>query len=283
MGRDRSQKKFAGLRAGQWMRLLVLLPGIPFLACSVLLLCYANVSLPVGEDVRMAEVLESTRELIVLVHGKGDTPSSWAEAFAEELRSSRLGPGQQVVTVDWGEYSHDLLRSTLNGRDIGHDLGKRIAAGSGALSRLHLVGHSAGSFVVYGICESVRRRKPGIHIHTTFLAPVTVYRGIDWKYGYRNFGTCADVSDAWIDREDRAIGASAPLRFPHSFDVTALRRASGFNGTPHLWPVAFYRKAVLAGTVPLWEADDAFLAAFPPGHHTLLRPEDVFAGKKAIQ
>lgn len=217
----------------------------------------------------MGAVSPETEKLFVLVHGKGDNLSSWAEGFAHELESSVLAEGEQVVTVDWEEYSHDLFRSTLNGRRIGHDLGRKLS-GYGNIRQLHLIGHSAGSFVAYGICEAMKKANKEVFIHATYLDPVAIYGGVDWNYGSRNFGRCADISDAYIDHEDNVPGSNGPLKHPHTFDVTGLKKQAGYSGSPHLWPIVYYRRAVQDKTLPYWTPDETTLERFPPGKFTVM-------------
>lgn len=249
--------------------MLVLLPGGLFAAGSLCILVYANFPLPLGYQVKSVPIEEDAQEVIVLVHGKGDNPSSWADDFARQLRKELLGEHQQVVTVDWEEYSRDIFRSTLNGRRIGNELGGKLA-GRKHIERLHLIGHSAGSFVVYGICETVKKMDPDIYVQTTYLDPVTVYRGIDWEYGTRHFGSCANVSDAYIDHDDGVPGSNSPLPHTHTFDVTGLKESAGYTGLPHLWPVQYYRREVLRHRLPFWRPDPAVLEKYQAGAATVL-------------
>lgn len=269
MSRSDERKKFFGLSRRSWLWFLVLTPGIPFVIGSVLFLCYANIPLPMDNKVRIDPVEENTEELIILVHGKGDRPSSWANGFAKQLRQSVLKNHQQVITVDWGDYSTDLFRCTLNGRRIGRDLGRKLAK-KAKVKRYHLIGHSAGSFVVYGLCEALKKENKTIYVQSTYLDPVSVYGGIDWGFGTRNFGSCADISDAYIDHEDGVPGSNKPLKHPHTFDVTALKKMAGYSGSPHLWPIEYYRHGVLNNNLPFWEPDEQTLVRFPSQKSTNL-------------
>lgn len=267
------------MRLKHWLVLLVFLPGGLFAAGSLFLLAYANLPLPLEYKVRLGPINDEAREVIVLVHGKGDNPSSWADDFARRLRRNILGEHQQVVTVDWEEYSRDIFRSTLHGRRIGKELGRKLGS-SRHIERLHLIGHSAGSFVVYGICEAVKKMNPAIYVQSTYLDPVTVYRAVDWEYGTRHFGQCADVSDAYIDRDDEVPGSNSPLPNAHTFDITGLKAAAGFTGLPHLWPIAFYRREVLSTSLPFWQPDQAVLEKYPVGAATIY-PHSI-AGRNAL-
>lgn len=216
----------------------------------------------------MEAIRDGIEEVIVLVHGKGNRASSWAGSFATELETSILNARQQAVTVEWGEYSNDLFRCTLNAQRIGRDLGEKLSKHR-KIKRLHLIGHSAGSFVVYGMCEAMKELNNDVFIHTTYLDPVSIFGGIDWGYGTHNFGNCADISDAYIDHEDGVPGSDAPLKNPHTFDVTALKKSAEFKGSPHLWPIYYYREAVLDRSLPYWEPAQADLLSYPPSQQTV--------------
>ncbi|PLY00840.1 MAG: hypothetical protein C0623_06505 [Desulfuromonas sp.] len=262
-------KKYFRLTLKQWLLLIIVVPGIPFVLTSLFIVIYSTVPWPTGQKVEMGKIDAGVEEVIVLIHGKGDQPSSWADGFAAEIDALLLNDRQQAVTVNWSEYSTDLFRSTLNARRIGHALGAELSAFKN-LEKLHLIGHSAGSFVVYGICERIKEERAEVFVQSTYLDPVGIYAGVDWGYGPRNFGSCGDISDAYIDREDGVPGSNAPLDHPHTFDVTARRKAAGFKGLPHLWPIEYYRRAVLGGTLPYWQPEEAALKRYPPGGSTIL-------------
>jgi len=264
-----TKKRFLGLTFKQWLWILVIIPGVPFAAGSLFIIGYANIPWPTGAAIQLDPIDRDIEKLIVLVHGKDDRPSSWADGFAAELKLSVLDPGQQVVTVDWGDYSKNLFRCTLNARRIGHDLGKKLSARKN-IRQLHLIGHSAGSFVVFGICEAMKEQNPEVVVHATYLDPVSIYGGIDWGFGTRNFGSCADISDAYIDHEDGVPGSDEPLKHPHTFDVTSLKKAAGFTGSPHLWPIEYYRRAVTGKTLLYWAPDQTILLRYPPGKYTVM-------------
>lgn len=269
MGEKTKQKRFLGFSVRFWLWILVLLPGIPFVIGSIILLGYANIPLPLDGKVKIDPVNDNTEELIILVHGKGDSPASWANGFAHQLQKSILNDHQQVLTIDWGEYSTDLFRCTLNGRRIGRNLG-RILSKNNRIKRYHLIGHSAGSFVVYGLCEAIKKENRVLQVQTTYLDPVSVYGGIDWGFGTRNFGSCGDISDAYIDHEDGVPGSNEPLKHPHTFDVTNLKKEREYSGSPHLWPIEFYCQEVLKNELPFWRPDKHTQLRFPPQKSTIM-------------
>lgn len=56
----------------------------------------------------------------------------------------------------------------------------------------------------------------------------------------------------------------------HTFDVISLKKAAGFNGSPHLWPIDYYRRAVTGKMLPYWAPDQTVLLRYPPEKHTLM-------------
>lgn len=252
--------------------MLLVLPGIPPLGATIGLLAFSYFPWPLTFDVNMPDIAGTKDELIVLVHGKGDTAESWSLDFANQMEERVVDQTQQVIAVDWSGYSNNLFRCSNNGRRLGLQLGEELAANK-SLKKVHLIGHSAGAFVVYGMCESLKQHNPSLLVHTTFLDPLGIYSGFDWNYGPRNFGSCADISDAYIDVDDGVPGSNVPLEHAHTFDVTALK-ASGDNaykGNAHQWPVDYYRNAVVRKALPYWSPDDSVLQRYLPGEHTVLR------------
>ena len=118
--------------------------------------------------------------------------------------------------------------------------------------------------------RELKKLEKKVVVHTTFLDPVGIYGGVDWGYGTRNFGSCGDVSDAYIDHEDGVPGSNEPLVNPHTFDVTRLKKQAGFAGSPHIWPIEYYRNAVLSGTLEFWQPDNETKVSHPPKNYTIL-------------
>ena len=263
------QKKVYNRTVKFWLFMLLVLPAVPPIGATVGLLIFSYFPWPVTFDVEAPQVARNKDELIVLVHGKGDTAKTWSLQFADELEQHVLDETQQVMSVDWSGYSDNLFRCSNNGRRLGLQLGEELAANT-SLKKVHLIGHSAGAFVVYGMCESLKHYNPSLLVHTTYLDPLGVYSGFDWNYGPRNFGSCADISDAYIDVDDQVPGSNVPLQNAHTFDVTALKTAGddAYKGSPHMWPVAYYRQAVVSNALPYWSPDDDTLRRYPRGEHT---------------
>ena len=257
-----------------WFIVLFILPGIPFVVVTIGLITFSYFPWPFTFDIEAPHVAENKEELILLIHGKDDNPSTWSDTFANQLQQSVLSDEQQVDTIDWHEYSTNIFRCSNNGRRLGRQIGKQLSEQK-RIKKVHLIGHSAGSFVVYGICESLKEKAPDVFLHTTYLDPLGVYSGLDWHFGTRNFGICADISDAYIDVNDRVPGSNVPVENAHTFDVSALRLIDEkYTGSAHNWPIEFYQRSVLDKKLPYWEPNNDTLRLYPPAKSTVYLQQD---------
>ncbi|NVK56199.1 MAG: hypothetical protein HWE26_11315 [Alteromonadaceae bacterium] len=252
-----------------WLMILFVWPAIPFLVVTLCFFIFSYFPWPVTFDIDPPILGENKEELIILIHGKGDNPESWPNGFAKELEETILTDTQQVVTVDWNPYSTNIFRTANNARRIGHQLGDALAENK-QLKKVHLIAHSAGSFMAYGFCETLKQYSTDLFVHTTYLDPLGPYSGFQWHYGTQNFGSCADISDAYIDIHDNVPGSNVPVEHTHTFDVSALRILNKkYQGTAHMWPVQYYRDAVLSGQLPFWEPGEEVLGRYPRQHQTV--------------
>ncbi|MDC8829449.1 esterase/lipase family protein [Alteromonas gilva] len=252
-----------------WLIILFVWPAIPFVVVTLGLLAFSYFPWPLTFDIDAPVVAGNKEELIILIHGKDDSPDTWPTAFAKELEKSVLTDTQQVVTVDWYEYSTNLFRSANNARRIGHQLAEVLLENK-QLKKVHVIAHSAGSFMAYGYCEMLKEINPEVLVHTTYLDPLGPYSGFQWHYGTQNFGSCADISDAYIDINDNVPGSNVPVEHTHTFDVSALRGLDKtYQGTAHMWPVQYYRSAVISGQLPFWEPGEEVLERYPRRQQTV--------------
>lgn len=221
--------------------LVMVLPGIVVLIYSAWPRDITDVQLPV--------LAASTSSTTILVHGLGDSPAGWsADMLAQVVEIKGLSTSWQGFALDWNPYAESFLRSAVDGQTLGQSLGAEIADNR-QLQSVHLIGHSVGAFVVYGICQQLKQINPNIRVHTTYLDPLSLKGSHDWFYGQRNFGRCADFAEAYVDTDDAVPGSSGPLKHTHVFDVTASKGA-GSDINPHYWPVLFYKGLLAAGKAP---------------------------------
>jgi len=248
-----------------WLKLLIILvlivPGAVFALGSAGFLAY--IFWPQGfSDMSMPVPDPAARHIIVLSHGVRDTRKTWSDPLKDILEKEN--ETTQVISLDWTPYANSTFRCSVDGRRIGFEIGKRLAAGS-RLKSVHLIGHSCGSFVVHGICEGIKDRREDISVQNTFLDPVSVLGGIFWDYGIDHFGACGDFSEAYIDTGDTIPGSNQLLPHTHTFDVTEVREKTGFSGLPHVWPTVYYQSLSRSGKSPQLSKDQTLPSRFPVG------------------
>ncbi len=252
---------------------LFILPGVPFILVSIVLLIYIYWPVDVS-GVTIAKLKTSTRHVTILVHGLRDSPESWVKPVAEVLRNNRAyNVNTEIFPLSWDPFAKSTFRCSVDGKRIGEVLAHSLADNQ-ELSSLHLVGHSCGSFVVFGLCSAIKEIRPDIKVQSTYLDPVSIYGGLFRQYGLQNFGACADFSEAYIDREDGVPGSDQPQPYAHTFDVTDARKTISFTKFSHTWPYHYYEK--LAKTERLLDLrfNAKLTEQYPPGElsHILTVP-----------
>ena len=240
---------------------LVVAPFGSFLLLSLGVMTYIYWPTDVDELV-VPGVEPNVEHVVVVAHGMRDTPATWSDRLAQALATR--GEREQIVSLDWSAYAQNAFRCSVNGRRLGESLGTDLAANPN-LQSLHLIAHSCGSFVSFGICEALREERTDVTIQSTFLDPVTVYGGIFWRFGLERFGSCADFSDAYIDTEDDVPGSNQLLPSTHTFDITDARKRAGYTGAPHVWPTIYYLRMAQQKTILDLRTDPALAETYPRG------------------
>lgn len=241
-----------------WLALLVVIfvaiPTAGFVLVSAGLLAYTFWPIDVTRVDRLPLTPETTH-LVVIAHGVNDTPASWATPLRSTLQSileqqdSPTSSQTQIIALDWSEHASSSFRCSVNGKRVGAHLGRQLSLHT-QLASVHLIGHSCGSFVVYGLCSELKKHRADVLAQSTYLDPVSIYGGLWWRYGLDHFGSCADFSDAYIDHEDGVPGSDVLVPNTHTFDVTEARRQGAHPQSPHVWPTAYYQLLVSAGQQP---------------------------------
>lgn len=217
-------------------------------------LCYVLVALAVlaagfqawsvlpasGFDAPPVAVPAGTRELVLVIHGSGGREEPVIIALAQALQA-RVAPGSgtAVVRYVWAPWSDDKLRAHPNGVRVGGQLGAQLAAVAG-LADIHLIAHSAGSYVLDPLCRAYRAGNGRARIRMTYLDPIGFNGPLDRGYGARHYGECADEAEAFINTDDPVPATAAVLRHARTVDVTADPGRAGFAGDGHRWPVQYY-------------------------------------------
>lgn len=189
----------------------------------------------------------SASHLILIAHGVRDGPLTWSRGLRDLFRG-RQRDDTKVISIDWNPYSEDVFRCAISAKRIGRKIGGLIT-GQEQIESLHLIGHSCGAFVIYGMCREVKYRSARITIQSTYLDPLSVY-GLYWDYGIDNFGDCADFADGYIDVEDDVPGSNQPLSHAFTVDVTPARIKHGIGISPHNWPTVYYQLIINNGLAP---------------------------------
>lgn len=249
--------------------IFLLIPVVSFVLANVLFISYMY-WFQNFDDMEMPVIDKNAKHIIILAHGLKDTTESWT-APLKKIFDNKKEEGVQIVTLDWNPYSQNTFRCSVDGRRIGKKVAEQLNA-SVELKAVHFIGHSCGSFVVFGLCEAVKDSRPDIAVQTTFLDPVAIYGGFFWNYGIERFGSCGDFSDAYIDIEDGVPGSNQLLPNTHTFNVTAVRKASGFDENPHVWPTVYYQNLVESGNVLEYRKDKSLGVTYPNNIMSEVRP-----------
>lgn len=229
-----------------WLFVIVfILPGIPFVLGSAAIVLYANWPSSAGK-VSYEPVRPNISELWIVTHGKGDSANTWVKSVANKLEQN-LSENSQALAVDWQEGAKDLLRCSRNASVIGEDLAEQMLAHK-ELKRVNFIAHSAGSFMAYQFCKTLKKHRSDVWVNITYLDPVSIYRGLWWDYGVEHFGRCADESVAYINNDDGVPGSNAPLDIVKTIDVTSSKPVDFSNG--HMWPVVYFEQQLSREALP---------------------------------
>lgn len=216
----------------QWLLLIVFLPVISFeLYCRW----------PSNATVSSPQVSEEVSQLILLFHGtNGSEDRDWlrlADVLAEGAKNNKE---VQVENVIWSPWSDNQFRASANAESIAAKLGLELASLE-QLSRVHLFASSAGSYLLEPICELLKAKKgDAVTVVMTYLDPIGIKGSLDFTYGYRNYGRCADFAEVYLNTDDAVPGTNAPAEQAFNLDITDLKFVNEFTGNGHVWPVVYY-------------------------------------------
>lgn len=185
------------------------------------------------------QVPADTRYLVLVLHGSDGRDEPTLLRLTDEIAAEFANdPTVAVRHYIWSPWSDQRLRAGVHGQQIGRQLGEQLGKLS-ELRYIHLIGHSAGAYLMNPLCESYRaQRGAPAHVEMTYLDPMGIRGGWDFAYGYRHYGECADFALAVINSDDPVPGTNAPLAQAFNIDVTALPARGSTPG--HLWPVVYF-------------------------------------------
>jgi hypothetical protein len=197
---------------------------------------------PVSAPTPALDLTPGVSTLVLVIHGSGDADSPLlAEIVAGLNARYRDVPDAVVRFVRWSPASDQRLRAAATAQAIGSRLGAMLA-GVSTLRELHLIAHSSGTFMPDAICTAWRAaRVQPARITMVLLDPFQIRGFVDWTWGARQHGRCADFTLAVINTDDPAPSTNRPLAQAFNLDVTADPERAKFTRNGHYWPVQFYR------------------------------------------
>lgn len=201
---------------------------------------------PVGPPVPALDLPAGVQTLVLVIHGSADADNPLLADIVAGL-DARYGevPRAAVRFVRWAPESDERLRAAATAQAVGGQLGEALA-GIGSLRELQLIAHSSGTFMPDAICSALRAgSKNAPRITMTLLDPFQIRGFVDWTYGAREHGGCADFTLAVINTDDPAPATNRPLARAWNLDVTEHPDRAGFSRNGHYWPLQYYRDYLL--------------------------------------
>lgn len=183
---------------------------------------------------------EQADHLLVLIHGAGDGPDDWPSEWREELPEHFVEPERwDIWTYDWSEDAK--RRSSAAGRAYKHgiSLGDQLSEDYD-YAYVHLVGHSAGAFVVQGAIEQLI----GPTVHATFLDPYGWKGLLATGWGRKHFGAEADFADNYFNSEDNVPSTDRAGAETFNIDLSPLAPDDLKAKEGHYFPLEWYRDSL---------------------------------------
>jgi len=193
----------------------------------------------IGADARP---LADVPFLVVVTHGWYER-QAWPEALARAISEKTDDRTWCCGWYDWRSQAKRLLpqdAALVACDSVGPQLGRAIVQLSGNWKHVHLIGHSAGSWVINEAARIVARRTSA-SIHLTFLDA--------YVPGDRDETSLGDVAcdpnlRCWVEhyftRDPPLHLTENPLTHAYNVDITAVN--PGFNG--HKFPWHWYLATV---------------------------------------
>ncbi|WP_394173831.1 alpha/beta hydrolase [Thalassotalea litorea] len=234
-------------RYGFWVLFfLIYLPVIAFILLSASLLIY--MFFPRQYHVDFPVIESDKTQLVIISHGVKDSPQSWAESLAEKIED--VDSSVVAWALDWSQYSDNPLTCSVNGKRIGEKIAEQINE-TYQVTNIHVIAHSCGGFINYGLCNTLHRNA---FVKVTYLDPVTIFGGLDWHFGIRNFGNCGDANETYFSTLDNVPGSNQAIPGSDSFDITEVSLAPDNKIPSHLRPVYYYLSTYPNSTEPQYLA-----------------------------
>ncbi len=167
-------------------------------------------------------------------------PGGWGYELAAAIQGEFPDNTWQAMPVYWGWRADpfaNMDEAISCGRSIGvsmHDQG---------VTKLHLIGHSLGAFVVDGIASGMKQQNASAVIQCTYLDAFTPF---DLAEITEHRGELADHADSYYTSGSAACHWFTQSQFDHcvNVDVTALHAGGLGCLSSHAWPHCFYHRTV---------------------------------------
>ncbi len=201
---------------------------------------------PVGNATPALDVPENVSTLVLVIHGSADADNPLLAEIVSGLATRYQDvPGAAVRFVRWAPESDVRLRAAATAQAVGARLGDLLARRA-TVRELHLVAHSSGAFMPDAICSAFRAgSQVPARVAMTLLDPFQIRGFVDWTWGAREHGRCADFTLAVINTDDPAPATNRPLARAFNLDVTAHPGRATFDRNGHYWPLKYYRDYLL--------------------------------------
>jgi len=217
-------------------------PAYPARRDSVLYLAVQEPNKPLFA-VASSELIRDKPNLVIITHGWYER-EPWAARMALAIQQRADGEKWQCGWYDWRRQARRLFPSTaakLARDSAGPLLGRKILQLSQDWKHIHLIGHSAGAWVINEAARVIARQTPA-SIHLTFLDAYVPNR-----WDETELGCITPRSDTvcWVEhyftRDAISHLTENVLTHGHNVDISAIN--PGFNG--HKFPWHWYHATIV--------------------------------------
>jgi hypothetical protein len=199
-----------------------------------------------------------TQAVVLVFHGNEGGGDPVFEEIASAYRADAKAD-EYVINYTWAPASDNRLRAVSNAQALGRELGEELA-GLPELSRIRLVAHSAGAYVLDALCDAVRSGSADpVEIRSIFLDPFGLRGVLDRSHGARNHGRCADFALAIVNTDDPAPASNEFPRQAFTIDITAHPGKTLIDRNGHYWPLQYLAEALAGGDLAAVEESHALL------------------------
>lgn len=224
-----------------------------------------DANLPIQSDYpTLPSELSNYENIVFITHGwngpLNDTDHIWIDEMASKIQdyivANTLSSSWKAYAYHWGQYSGGRLsagHSKEEAEKIGIKLGEQIVTFTNC-KHVHLIAHSAGSWMIHNISREIKRFRPDITIHITFLDAYTPWGIIgvnslgyysEWAEQYVDHRGEGGISFDEIDFSGSLQSTNATLKGAHNIDITGMDPDFAKSGPDaHGWPCEWYQSTI---------------------------------------